>query len=87
MTSFLKVTLIIYYIYMIIYITTLVILLRQAEDGVGIPEEVLDQPNFENSAKLYFLFIQFDVLWTLNYFALLVLNFFEVSDVLPFYYF
>lgn len=48
-----------------------------AEDGVGIPEEVLDQPNFENSAKLYFLFIQFDVLWTLNYFALLVLNFFE----------
>lgn len=48
-----------------------------AEDGVGIPEEVLDQPSFENSAKLYFIFIRFDILWTLNYFALLALNFFE----------
>ncbi|KAL8088186.1 hypothetical protein AgCh_038101 [Apium graveolens] len=48
-----------------------------AEDGVGIPEEVLDQPSFEKCAKLYFFFIQFDILWTLNYFALLALNFFE----------
>lgn len=60
----------------------MVILLLQAEDGVGIPEEVLDQPSFEKSAKLYFIFIQFDILWTLNYFALLALNFFEVSEVL-----
>lgn len=54
----------------------------QAEDGIGIPEEVLDQPSFENAAKFYFIFIQFDFLWFLNYFALLVLNFFEVSKVL-----
>ncbi|KAJ8749227.1 hypothetical protein K2173_018703 [Erythroxylum novogranatense] len=48
-----------------------------AEDGVGLPEQILDRPDFESVAKLYFVFIQFDILWTLNYFALLVLNFLE----------
>lgn len=70
-----------------IYVTYLVTLLLQAEDGVGIPEEVLDQPSFEKSAKLYFIFIQFDILWNLNYLALLALNFFEVSDLLLVYLF
>ncbi|CAI9089403.1 OLC1v1023968C1 [Oldenlandia corymbosa var. corymbosa] len=48
-----------------------------AEDGIGLPEEVLDQSNFGNAAKYYFMFIRFDFLWTLNYFALIILNFLE----------
>jgi two pore calcium channel protein len=50
----------------------------QAEDGVGLPVEVLNQPNFEHAAKLYFWFIGLDPIWTLNLGLLLVLNFFEV---------
>ncbi|XP_010689009.1 two pore calcium channel protein 1A [Beta vulgaris subsp. vulgaris] len=48
-----------------------------AEDGAGLPEEILDESNFETSAKIYFVYIRFDFLWTLNYFALIVLNFLE----------
>lgn len=48
-----------------------------AEDGVGLPEQVLDHSNFESVAKYYFTYIAFDFVWTLNYFALIVLNFFE----------
>ncbi|XP_073307640.1 two pore calcium channel protein 1B isoform X2 [Primulina huaijiensis] len=48
-----------------------------AEDGVGIPEEIFDQPRFGDSLKSYLIFIQFDFLWSLNYFALIVLCFFE----------
>ncbi|XP_021899922.1 two pore calcium channel protein 1 [Carica papaya] len=48
-----------------------------AEDGVGLPEQVLYQSNFGSAAKYYFLFTRFDLLWSLNYFALIVLNFFE----------
>ncbi|KAB5530092.1 hypothetical protein DKX38_020173 [Salix brachista] len=48
-----------------------------AEDGMGIPEEILDQENFESVAKFYFIFIRFDIIWTLNYFAMIVLNFLE----------
>jgi two pore calcium channel protein len=50
----------------------------QAEDGVGLPPEVLEQSNFEESAKLYFAYIRLDFLWHLNLAALLLLNFFEV---------
>lgn len=48
-----------------------------AEDGVGLPEEILDHSSFGNCARLYFMFIRFDILWTLNYFALIILNFLE----------
>ncbi|KAI3440748.1 uncharacterized protein J3R85_003197 [Psidium guajava] len=48
-----------------------------AEDGVGLPVQILDQSNFESAAKLYFFFTKFDIIWSLNYFALIVLNFFE----------
>ncbi|XP_062152859.1 two pore calcium channel protein 1-like isoform X1 [Alnus glutinosa] len=48
-----------------------------AEDGTGLPEEILDQSNFQNAAKLYFIFIRFDFIWSLTYFALIVLNFLE----------
>ncbi|KAK9027519.1 hypothetical protein V6N11_067352 [Hibiscus sabdariffa] len=48
-----------------------------AEDGVGLPEQVLDKSNFGSAAKFYFIFIKFHIIWTLNYFALVVLNFFE----------
>ncbi|XP_057487817.1 two pore calcium channel protein 1A-like [Actinidia eriantha] len=48
-----------------------------AEDGIGLPEQILDQSNYESAAKFYFIFIRFDFLWTLNYFALIVLNFVE----------
>ncbi|KAL5571175.1 hypothetical protein UlMin_020772 [Ulmus minor] len=48
-----------------------------AEDGIGLPEQILDQSNFQSSAKLYFLYIKLDFLWTLNYIALVVLNFLE----------
>ncbi|KAL8145683.1 hypothetical protein AgCh_003724 [Apium graveolens] len=49
-----------------------------AEDGIGLPEEILDdEASFAEAAKLYFFFIRFDVIWSLNYFALLLLNFLE----------
>ncbi|XP_057461389.1 two pore calcium channel protein 1A-like [Actinidia eriantha] len=48
-----------------------------ADDGIGLPEQILDQSNYESAAKFYFRFIRFDFLWTLNYFALIVLNFVE----------
>ncbi|PON49665.1 Parvalbumin [Parasponia andersonii] len=48
-----------------------------AEDGIGLPEEILDQSNFQSAAKLYFFFIRLDFIWTLNYFALIILNFLE----------
>ncbi|KAK6141121.1 hypothetical protein DH2020_025141 [Rehmannia glutinosa] len=48
-----------------------------AEDGIGIPEEILDQSTFGSSLHSYLLFIQFDFLWSLNYFALILLNFLE----------
>ncbi|CAH9089148.1 unnamed protein product [Cuscuta europaea] len=48
-----------------------------AEDGVGIPEEILDQSSFASAAKLYFIFTRFDFLWSLNCFALIILNFLE----------
>ncbi|KAI4333961.1 hypothetical protein L6164_018707 [Bauhinia variegata] len=48
-----------------------------AEDGVGLPEQILDLSNFQSSAGLYFIFTKFDIIWSLNYFALLVLNFLE----------
>lgn len=54
----------------------------QAEDGIGLPEQILDQSSFQSSAKLYFIFIQFDIIWTLNYFALIILNFLEVCSLL-----
>ena len=54
----------------------------QAEDGMGLPEEILyDESNFADATKYYFLFIRFDLIWTLNYFALLLLNFLEVGQV------
>ncbi|XP_071904964.1 two pore calcium channel protein 1B isoform X2 [Coffea arabica] len=48
-----------------------------AEDGIGLPEEILDESSFAIAAKYYFTFIKFDFLWTLNYFALIILNFLE----------
>ncbi|KAJ0879208.1 putative EF-hand domain, Ion transport domain, EF-hand domain pair protein [Helianthus annuus] len=48
-----------------------------AEDGSGLPEQILELPNIETAAKFYFIFIRFDIIWTLNYFALIALNFFE----------
>ncbi|WOG98746.1 hypothetical protein DCAR_0418091 [Daucus carota subsp. sativus] len=53
-------------------------LIDLAEDGMGLPEEILyDESNFADATKYYFLFIRFDLIWTLNYFALLLLNFLE----------
>uniref|UniRef100_A0A0D6R419 EF-hand domain-containing protein n=1 Tax=Araucaria cunninghamii TaxID=56994 RepID=A0A0D6R419_ARACU len=49
-----------------------------AEDGVGLPEEVIDPSKFEHAAKFYFSYIKFDILWSLNLVALVLLNFFEV---------
>ncbi|GER42417.1 two pore calcium channel protein 1 [Striga asiatica] len=48
-----------------------------AEDGIGIPEEILDQSTYESSLNSYLIFIQFDIIWSLNYFALILLNFLE----------
>ncbi|CAM6046974.1 unnamed protein product [Sphagnum compactum] len=50
----------------------------QAEDGLGLPLEVLEQSNFEQAAKWYFWFIGLDLLWSLDMAVLLLLNFFEV---------
>ncbi|CAM8884818.1 unnamed protein product [Rhodiola kirilowii] len=48
-----------------------------AEDGVGLPEEILYESNFQKAAKFYFLYTRLDFIWTLNLFALIVLNFLE----------
>lgn len=48
-----------------------------AEDGIGLPEEIFDQSSFGHAAKFYLMFIRFDLIWTLNCFALIVLNFIE----------
>ncbi|KAK9922479.1 hypothetical protein M0R45_030941 [Rubus argutus] len=48
-----------------------------AEDGVGLPEEILDLSSFHSSAKYYFLYVRFNFVWALVYFALLILNFLE----------
>ncbi|KAF3444127.1 hypothetical protein FNV43_RR13817 [Rhamnella rubrinervis] len=48
-----------------------------AEDGLGLPEQILDQSSFQSSSNLYFIFTRVDIIWTLNYFALIILNFLE----------
>lgn len=48
-----------------------------AEDGVGLPEEVLNDLKFERAAKFYFIYIRLDLLWSLNLFAMVLLNFLE----------
>ncbi|MED6139115.1 mitochondrial thiamine pyrophosphate transporter [Stylosanthes scabra] len=48
-----------------------------AEDGVGLPEQILDSSSFQSSSRYYFIFIKFNILWSLAYFALIVLNFLE----------
>lgn len=48
-----------------------------AEDGIGLPEQVLVDTQFERATKYYLVFIKFDILWLLNLFALVALNFFE----------
>ena len=49
-----------------------------AEDGVGLPEQILDLSSFHSAAKYYFLYMRFGFLWAILYFALLILNFVEV---------
>jgi len=44
--------------------------ITQAEDGVGIPEQLLDSSDFQSYSKYYFWFTKFDLLWSLGYFAL-----------------
>ncbi|KAI3949410.1 hypothetical protein MKW92_040471 [Papaver armeniacum] len=48
-----------------------------AEDGIGLPEQVLESEDYGKAAKIYFIFIWFNPLWFLNLFAQLVLNFLE----------
>ncbi|XP_057455509.1 two pore calcium channel protein 1 [Lotus japonicus] len=52
-------------------------LIDLAEDGVGIPEKILDSSSFQSSARFYFKFTKCDLIWSLSYFALIVLNFLE----------
>ena len=51
----------------------------QAEDGVGLPEEVLEGEMFVRSLRFYFIYLHFDLLWYINLLTLVVLNFIEVS--------
>ncbi|RYR43371.1 hypothetical protein Ahy_A08g039791 isoform H [Arachis hypogaea] len=48
-----------------------------AEDGVGLPEQILDSSSFQSSSRYYFIFIKCNIMWSLAYFALIVLNFLE----------
>uniref|UniRef100_A0A7N0UKT4 EF-hand domain-containing protein n=1 Tax=Kalanchoe fedtschenkoi TaxID=63787 RepID=A0A7N0UKT4_KALFE len=48
-----------------------------AEDGVGLPEQILNAPSFQKASKFYFMFTKMDFIWTLNIFALIILNFLE----------
>ncbi|XP_027344097.1 two pore calcium channel protein 1 isoform X2 [Abrus precatorius] len=52
-------------------------LIDLAEDGVGIPEQILDSSSFQSYARFYFIFTKCNVIWSLSYFALIVLNFLE----------
>ncbi|KAK7272377.1 hypothetical protein RJT34_28921 [Clitoria ternatea] len=52
-------------------------LIDLAEDGVGIPEQILDSSSFQSYARFYFIFIKCNLIWSLSYFALIVLNFLE----------
>ncbi|MCO5597031.1 hypothetical protein L7F22_051104 [Adiantum nelumboides] len=49
-----------------------------AEDDVGLPEEVLQKPNYETSLRWYFTDMRLSFLWSLNLTALIILNFFEL---------
>lgn len=51
-----------------------------ADDGTGLPISLIHSPNFGKLARRYFLYNQFDPLWTLNVILLLVLNFIEVPS-------
>jgi len=48
-----------------------------AEDGIGIPEDVLNDTRFETAMRFYFVYLRLDWLWSLNLFALILLNFLE----------
>ncbi|XP_062217750.1 two pore calcium channel protein 1 isoform X1 [Phragmites australis] len=48
-----------------------------AEDGVGIPEDILNDTRFERAMRFYFVYLRLDWLWSLNLFALILLNFLE----------
>ncbi|CAJ2660491.1 unnamed protein product [Trifolium pratense] len=52
-------------------------LIDLAEDGVGIPEQLLESSSFQSYSRYYFMFTKLDLLWSLCYFALIVLNFLE----------
>ncbi|PWA87393.1 ion transport domain-containing protein [Artemisia annua] len=52
-------------------------LVNLANDESGMPLEILDIPNIQTVAKFYINYIRFYIIWTLNYFALITLNFFE----------
>ncbi|CAM6101096.1 unnamed protein product [Calypogeia fissa] len=49
-----------------------------AEDGEGIPTEVLEQENSELATKLYFIYTKLRYVWLLNLAVVILLNFFEV---------
>ncbi|KAM0855826.1 hypothetical protein ACQ4PT_049531 [Festuca glaucescens] len=49
----------------------------EAEDGVGIPEDILNDTRFERAMGFYFVYLRFDWVWSLNLFALILLNFLE----------
>ncbi|KAH7288344.1 hypothetical protein KP509_31G023000 [Ceratopteris richardii] len=49
-----------------------------ADDDVGLPEEVLDRPDYQSSLYWYFVDMRLNILWSLNLAALIVLNFFEL---------
>ncbi|XP_050380607.1 two pore calcium channel protein 1B [Argentina anserina] len=48
-----------------------------AEDGIGLPEQILDLSSFHSAAKYYFLYMRFNFLWAILYLPLLILNFLE----------
>ncbi|XP_061352144.1 two pore calcium channel protein 1 isoform X2 [Gastrolobium bilobum] len=52
-------------------------LIDLAEDGVGLPVQILDSSSFQSYARFYFIFTKCNLIWSLGYFALIVLNFFE----------
>ncbi|KAM3395605.1 two pore calcium channel protein 1B [Capsicum galapagoense] len=48
-----------------------------ADDGAGIPEEILEGSNFEKAAPLYFMFNYVHLIGKFNSILLVILNFFE----------
>ena len=51
----------------------------QAEDEIGLPQDILEKENFDWELHWYSIDMRLNIVWSLNLIALILLGFFEVS--------